>query len=113
MSGMDPVILVLTNVPDAECGAAIARRLVEDHLSACVNVLPGVRSVYRWQDAIEESKEITLMIKTTASRYAQVEAAIKAMHPYDLPEVVALPVTEGSLAYLDWVRGETRKDVDV
>ena len=113
MMPMDAILLVLTNLPDDASAASIARRLVEDRLSACVNLLPGVRSVYRWQDAIEEAGEVTLLIKTTAERYLEVEAAIKALHPYDLPEIIALPIAAGLPAYLAWVASETKKDVNV
>lgn len=113
MMPMDATLLVLTNLPDEPSAARIARRLVEDRLSACVNLLPAVRSVYRWQDAIEEAGEVTLLVKTTVERYPDVEAAIKALHPYDLPEIIALPITAGLPAYLAWVASETKKDVNV
>jgi periplasmic divalent cation tolerance protein len=113
MRVMETVLLVLTNVADATSAAAIARRLVEDRLSACVNQMPAVRSVYRWQDNIEEAEEMTLLIKTTAARYAEVEAVIKALHPYDLPEIIALPVAAGLPDYLAWVARETQKDMNV
>jgi periplasmic divalent cation tolerance protein len=109
----DAVMLALTNVGDIDSARRIARELVERRLAACVNMLPGVQSVYRWQGGIEEEGEITLLIKTTASRYAELEAAIRSLHPYQLPEVIALPIAAGLPAYLDWVRQETKKDIDV
>ena|SRR5579875_1831315 len=109
----EPTLLVLTNLGDVDNARRIARELVERRLAACVNVLPGVQSVYRWQGAIEEESEITLLIKTTATRYAELEAAIRALHPYQLPEVIAVPIANGLPAYLDWVRQETKKDIDV
>lgn len=110
---MDQVLLVMTNMPDAASAHAMARALVEQNLAACVNCLPGVKSIYRWQGAIEEADEVTLLIKTGAARYAELEAAIKDSHPYQVPEIVALPVAGGLPAYLAWVTQETKKDVDV
>lgn len=106
-------LLVLTNVPDQATAAQIARRLVEDRLSACVNLLPPVRSVYRWQNAVEEASEVPLLIKTAADRFSEVEAAIKALHPYEVPEIIALPITRGLPAYLAWMVSETRKESNV
>jgi periplasmic divalent cation tolerance protein len=110
---MEQLLLVLTNLPDAASAQAMARALVEQQLAACVNCLPGVKSVYRWQGAIEEADEVTLLIKTAASRYAELEAVIKGSHPYQVPEIIALPLTGGLPAYLSWVVQETKKDVDV
>lgn len=110
---LDTTLVVLTNTPDLAVAESIARRLVEDRLSACVNLLPSVRSVYRWQGSIEEATEVTLLIKTMGSRYAEVEAAIRQLHPYEVPEIVALPVSAGLPAYLAWVAQETKKDLHV
>jgi periplasmic divalent cation tolerance protein len=110
---MEPVLLVLTNMPDLATAQSIAQRLVEQRLAACVNLMPGVQSVYRWQGAIEQAQEITLLIKTTQHRYAELEQAIKQMHPYDLPEIIVLPIAAGMPAYLQWVAQETKKDADV
>lgn len=103
-------LLVLSNVPDEQMAEKIARRLVEQGLVACVNILPAVRSIYRWQGVVEEAVELTLMIKTVQSRYAEVEQAIKAMHSYDVPEIIALPIAEGLPAYLDWIAKTTKDD---
>ncbi len=103
-------LLVLSNVPDEKVAAEIAHRLVEQRLAACVNILPAVRSVYRWQSAVEEATEVMLLIKTVQSRYADVEHAIKAMHPYDVPEIIALPIAAGLPAYLEWIAKTTRDD---
>jgi periplasmic divalent cation tolerance protein len=110
---MQQALLVLTNVPDATTATAIARRLVEQRLAACVNVLPQVQSIYQWQGAIEEAGEVTLLIKTTQARYAELEAAVKAAHPYEVPEIIAIPIVGGLPKYLDWIGQETKKDVDV
>lgn len=104
---MKEILLVLTNVPDNEVAVRISRELVEQRLAACVNILPSVRSVYRWQGAIEEAQEITLLVKTTRDAYTKLEAALKASHPYDVPEILALPISAGLSSYLDWIAAET------
>lgn len=110
---MQDVLVVMTNVPDEAAARAIAHAVVEHRAAACVNVLPGVRSIYRWHGKIEEANEITLLIKTTDARYEALETIIKAAHPYDVPEIIATRVVAGLPAYLDWVGAETKKDVDV
>lgn len=110
---MDNVILVLCNVPDEAVGRTIADALVEQGLAACVNLLPVVQSVYRWQGKVESASETTLLIKSAASRYLEVEQAIAKLHPYDVPEIICLPVNAGLPAYLQWVLAETRKPFDV
>jgi periplasmic divalent cation tolerance protein len=101
-------LLVLTHLPDRESAESLARILVERNLAACVNVLPPCRSVYRWKQAIETADETPVLIKTTEARYAALEAAIRERHPYELPDLIALPVTAGLPAYLAWVAAETR-----
>jgi periplasmic divalent cation tolerance protein len=103
-------LLVLTNLPDADSAQALATTLVGERLAACVNVLAPCRSVYRWQGAIESAQEVPLLIKTTAARYADLEAAIRAAHPYELPEIIAVPIAHGLPGYLDWVAAETLSD---
>ena len=110
---MQDVLLVLTNVPDDASAHAIARNVVERRFAACVNVLPAVRSVYQWQGKVEEATEVTMLIKSTQDRYVELEAAIKAAHPYDVPEIIAVPVATGLPAYLNWILSETKKDLDV
>lgn len=100
-------LLVLTNCPDEATANAIALALVEEKFAACVNILPRVQSVYRWQGAVESASEIPLLIKSTVGRYAELETAIRARHPYDVPEIIALPITQGLPAYLNWVATET------
>lgn len=100
-------LLVLTNCPDEATASTLALALVEDRLAACVNILPRVQSIYRWQGAVESASEIPLLIKSTVGRYAELEAVIRARHPYDVPEIIALPITQGLPAYLNWVATET------
>lgn len=103
-------LLVLTNLPDAEAAHALAARLVEARLAACVNILAPCRSVYRWQGKVEDAAEVPLLIKTTAARYAALEAEIRAVHPYELPEIVAVPLAHGLPEYLAWVAAATSPD---
>ncbi|MBU3695257.1 divalent-cation tolerance protein CutA [Dechloromonas sp.] len=108
MEAPTQALLVIANCPDEACANRIALAVVEGGLAACVNLLPRVQSVYRWQGAIESASEVPLLIKTTAGRYAELEAAIRALHPYDVPEIIALPIAQGLPAYLDWLAAETR-----
>ncbi|RMD78166.1 MAG: divalent-cation tolerance protein CutA [Gammaproteobacteria bacterium] len=101
--------LVLCTCPDAESAGRIARALVERRLAACVNVLPGLRSVYRWQGRVEEAAEHLLLIKTREAALAALQRAVVELHPYELPEVVAVPITGGLPAYLAWVREGVRE----
>ena len=107
MNPSEPEVRVgLITAPDAETGSRIARALVEERLAACVNLVPGIRSIYRWEGALEEDAEVLLVVKTRADRAGDLAGRVAELHPYDLPEVVLLPVVGGSLAYLDWVRAE-------
>ena len=107
---MADTLIVLTNLPDRESADALARALIEAQLAACVNILAPCTSVYRWQGAVETAAEVPLLIKTTAGRYPALETAIRARHPYELPEIVAVPVVLGLPAYLDWVAREVATD---
>ena len=101
-------LLVITNCPDQRSADAIAAALVDLRLAACVNILAPCRSVYRWQGKTEAATEVPLLIKTSSERYEALEAEIRARHPYELPEIVALPIDRGLPAYLQWVADETR-----
>ena len=107
MTTTDDVLLVLTNLPSRESADALARTLVGQRLAACVNLLVPCRSVYRWKDAVQNDEEHPMLIKTTRERYPALEAAIRAGHPYELPEIIAVKVSAGLPAYLDWVTVET------
>ena len=101
------VLVVLTNLPDRATAEKLAESLVESRLAACVNILAPCRSVYRWKDAIEHAEEHPMLIKTTVERYPALEAAIRAGHPYELPEIIAVPITHGLAPYLQWLADET------
>lgn len=101
------VLLVFTNLPDRASAEKLAAALVEQRVAACVNVLAPCRSVYRWQGAVRREEEHPVLVKTTRERYAALEAAIRAAHPYELPEIVAVPIERGLPDYLQWVIAET------
>jgi len=103
----DVAILVLTSLPDHEAAQALARSLVKRRLAACVNVGAPVESMYHWRGEIETAREVPVVIKTRRSSYDAVEAAIVAVHPYELPEIIAVPVIHGLAGYLDWIGTET------
>lgn len=105
------MLLVLTNLPDRATAEALAAVLVEERLAACVNILQPCRSVYRWQGALETAEEVPLLIKTSEARYAALENAIRVRHPYETPEIIALPVVLCLPDYLTWVVTETRADL--
>jgi periplasmic divalent cation tolerance protein len=100
-------LIVLTNLPDRESAKKLAQHMIEQRLAACVNVLAECTSLYRWQGKIEIAQEVPVLIKTSAERYAEVERAILSQHPYELPEIVAVPVAAGLAQYLAWVENET------
>jgi periplasmic divalent cation tolerance protein len=101
------ILLVLTNLPDRAAAERLAGALVEKRVAACVNILAPCRSVYRWKGEVQSEEEHPMLIKTTAERYPALEAAIRAAHPYELPEIIAVPVERGLPAYLAWVDAET------
>ena len=100
-------LLVFTNLPDPAAAQALAAALIERRLAACVSVLAECTSVYRWKGQVESSAEVPVLIKTTAGRYPALEQAIRSLHPYELPEIVAVPISHGLPQYLEWVAAET------
>ena len=100
-------ILVLTQMPDQASAQALARSLLEAHLAACVSVGAPVQSLYHWRGQIETAQEIPVTVKTRSERYAEVEAAIRAQHPYELPEIIAVSIVDGFAPYLDWIADES------
>ena len=104
---MSALLLVLTNLPDRAAAEKLADALIAKQVAACVNILAPCRSVYRWQGAVQHDEEHPVLIKTTRQRYAALEAAIREAHPYELPEIIAVPIERGLPAYLAWVAAET------
>ena len=104
---MNDILLVFTNLPDAASADKLARQIIETRAAACVNQLALCTSTYRWEDNIETATEVPLLIKTTRAAYPKLEKSIREAHPYELPEIIAVPVTAGLPAYLDWVSKET------
>lgn len=98
-------LIVLVTTPSAEQAAALARSLVEEGLAACGNVLPGVRSIYRWQGAVCDEQEALLVLKTQRAAFEALRARVVALHPYECPEVIALPIEAGHAPYLAWIAG--------
>jgi periplasmic divalent cation tolerance protein len=101
------VLLVLTTAPGPEEAARLARTLVEERLAACGNVVPGLRSIYRWEGKVQDEGEALLLLKTTRARFPALRDRLLALHPYAVPEVLALPVEAGAEKYLGWVGAET------
>ena len=104
---MTPVRIVLCTIDSADAARKLARRLVQDRLAACVNIIENVTSVYKWEGRIEEDAELLLVIKTQDSRLQELMDRISEIHPYDVPEILSWPVQKGSKAYLEWVVAET------
>jgi periplasmic divalent cation tolerance protein len=104
---MTDLRVVIVSGPDLETLREIARTLVEERLAACVNLLDRATSVYRWEGAVEEAEECLAFLKTTAGRVSALEERLLELHPYEVPELIALPVTDGSERYLGWVREST------
>ena len=102
-------LVVITTVPDENLAVKLTESLLQQRLAACVHRLPAGQSTYWWQGKLESAAEITLLIKTTQLRYAELETAIRRLHSYDIPEIVALPVPDGLPAYLNWIRDETSR----
>lgn len=101
-------VLVITNLPNREAAIQLAEKLIGANAAACVNVLAPCLSIYHWQGKTESAEETPVLIKTVAARYPEVEKLIRANHPYELPEIIQVPICDGLPAYLDWVESETR-----
>ena len=99
----DEILLAFSTFPDLETARRIARDLVTEKFAACANIIPAIESIYRWQGEVEEGNETLVLFKTTAARLEQLEQLILARHPYETPEIVALPLAEGTQAYLGWI----------
>lgn len=109
---MSEILLVVTNLPDRVIAERIADTLVSEGMAACINILPPCTSVYRWEGKLNHTDEVPLLIKTTRAAYPRLQNRLQELHPYELPELIAVPVTTGLPAYLAWVEQETqpRKD---
>lgn len=107
MTGSSQILLILTSFPNDTSARELAEILVDRRLAACINILQRCTSVYRWQGLTETASEVPVLIKTTRQRYEAVEQAIKSLHPYELPEIIAVPVDNGLPAYLQWIAHET------
>ncbi len=106
---MEEYIVVFCTVPDEKTGQDLAEKLLEARLVACVNLSGGSSSFYWWQDTIEKSSENLLILKTRRELFPKLETTIKSLHPYQVPEIIALPILQGHSPYLDWIRKETRQ----
>ena len=104
---MTDAMLVLTTLPNSDAAAELAKKVVGEKLAACANVMPAVRSIYRWQGALQDENEVLVLLKTRQARFERLKARILELHPYDVPEVIAVPVEQGHGAYLDWIASET------
>ena len=107
MPDINEVWLVLTTLPTQDAADALSAALIENRLAACVTILPASRSIYRWQGKIESAQEVPILIKTTCTRYPALEKTLRNLHPYEIPEIIAVPLTGGLPAYLAWVHAET------
>lgn len=99
----DEVVLALSTFPDIETARRIARELVSQNLAACANVIPKIESIYRWQGKIEQGDETLVLFKTTSARFAAFREKLKSLHPYDVPEIICIPIAGGWPPYLEWV----------
>jgi len=104
---MTDAMLVLTTLPNSDAAADLAKKVVGEKLAACANVLPAVRSIYRWQGAVQDENEVLVLLKTRRAQFERLKTRILELHPYDVPEVIAIPVEQGHGAYLDWIANET------
>jgi periplasmic divalent cation tolerance protein len=105
---MTDALLVFTTLPSADKAAELAKVLVEERLAACANLLPAIRSIYRWQGKLQDENEVLVLLKTRAEHLERLKLRILELHPYEVPEVLAVPVEAGYQPYLDWLAGETK-----
>ncbi len=110
MVDRNSVVVVLVTAPDGRVAERLAGTLVEERLAACVNIVPGLTSVYWWEGAVQSSDEVLMLVKARASDVEAIAARVRELHPYELPEVIATEVVAGLGAYLDWVRSETERE---
>jgi periplasmic divalent cation tolerance protein len=101
---MEETVVILSTAPDEETAKRLAQGLIHNRLAACVNIMPGIRSIYRWQDSVQEESEAMMVIKSTRELFTQLEPWLRENHPYDVPEILALPAAAGSSEYMHWVK---------
>ena len=104
---MTEFIIVFITAPNEKEAASISRTIVEESLVACVNIIPSVRSIYRWQGRVEDEQEVLMVVKTKKSLFERLQERVKELHSYEVPEIIGLPLVEGSKEYLDWLGQET------
>ena len=109
MAAMDAIVILCTAPAEGDVAAQLARGLVEEKLAACVNIVPGLWSFYTWRGKLEDEQEVQLLIKTRREHFAALESWLKEHHPYDEPEILALPVLQGSASYLKWLEEQTAR----
>lgn len=109
MAGNERIVVILVAAPDEPVATGLARALVEERLAACVNIVPGVTSIYRWEGSVQQEGEVLLVIKARGEDLGPIAVRVSELHPYDLPEVVAIEVVGGSGPYLDWIYAETER----
>ncbi|MDH5258878.1 MAG: divalent-cation tolerance protein CutA [Gammaproteobacteria bacterium] len=109
MQNQEEYLLVQTSCPDNDSAIALGQRIIQEKVAACVNVLPEVTSIYEWKGEVKQDSEVLLLIKTEKSRYIDLQAVICASHPYELPEVIAVPISEGLPEFLSWIKNTTTK----
>ncbi|MBI2058430.1 MAG: divalent-cation tolerance protein CutA [Nitrospirae bacterium] len=108
MADFVDAIVVLITAPPGEAADTISRKILEDKLAACVNQIPQIRSLYGWEGKINDDSEVLLVVKTTRSHFQKLVHVVKSVHPYEVPEIIALPVVDGSDSYLKWIAEATR-----
>lgn len=110
MSENKPYILVLCSCPDQEIATTIAENIVAQHLAACINIIPGIKSIYHWQGNVESAEESLMLIKTHQQKLSSLQNTITTMHPYEVPEIISLDISEGLPKYLQWIASSIRLD---
>lgn len=100
---MTDAMLVLTTLPNADAAVELSRSVVNEKLAACANILPAIRSIYRWKDKVQDDNEVLVLLKTRQEQFERLRARILELHPYEVPEVIAIPVEQGYQGYLDWI----------
>ena len=104
---MTDALFVITTLPNADAAAELAKSLVTERLAACANLIPALRSIYKWQGKVQDENEVLVLFKTRQDSYEALKARILELHPYEVPEVLAIPVEQGYAAYLEWLASET------